>query len=76
MELCEEKSDVFEKIGTTKAFNLTYRVNNLKDIGYYFAVSAQNAVGVSEPCETRDAIVPSRPPCKYLKICFCELMTL
>lgn len=65
LELCEEKSDVFTKIATIKAFNLTYKVTGLKEIGYYFAVSAQNDVGVSEPCETRDAIVPCKPPSEY-----------
>ncbi|KAK7507540.1 hypothetical protein BaRGS_00001475, partial [Batillaria attramentaria] len=61
-EICDEKSDDWVKVADLKAYDTSYKVTNLKEtVGYLFAVSAQNTVGYSEPCETERAIKPKRP---------------
>jgi titin len=62
VEKCEETSDDWVKVEDLKAFDLTLKVTGLKDtVGYFFAVSAQNSAGLSEPCETDKAVKPKKP---------------
>lgn len=62
LEICDESSDQWVKLADLKAFDTNFKVTNLKDtVSYLFAVSAQNAAGYGEPCETETAVSPKKP---------------
>ena len=54
----------WEDVDKIDSFETKYRVKKLKpNTEYYFAVFAENAVGISEPCESKK-VVPLKEPSK------------
>lgn len=50
----KKEDDKWTKVTTVEAFDNSCRVKDLKDdTKYYFAVFAENKIGLSEPCETK-----------------------
>ncbi len=66
IEKCDDKSDDWVKVEEVKAYDLTYKVEKLKDnVGYYFAVSAKNEAGYGEAEETDKAAKPKKAESEY-----------
>ncbi|XP_046554801.1 titin-like [Haliotis rubra] len=73
IEKCEETSEEWVKVEEVKSYDTSFKVEKLKEnVGFYFAVSAKNEVGFSEPAETEDCVKPKKPETKPHK---CESLT-
>jgi hypothetical protein len=58
----EEKKDDWVKIDSLKAFDTQCSASGLKfDLGYYFAVAAENEAGIGKVCETSTALKLQKP---------------
>lgn len=68
VEKCEETSDKWMKVKSLKPYDTTLKVTDLKEnVGYFFAVSAENEAGMSKPCETDSPVTPKRPAGLFLQ---------
>lgn len=57
----KNKKDDWENVMAIGALDLSWKVTDLEEnIGYYFAVRAENAAGQGPPVETLDIITPRR----------------
>ena len=57
----KNKKDNWENVMVTGAFELNWKVTDLEEnVGYYFAVRAENAAGQGPLAETLDIITPRR----------------
>lgn len=78
LEKREEFKDDWSKVKQLDKYILTHEVTGLvPDKKYYFRVSAKNSIGVGEPAELQEPVIPSRPVGKcrlekeLLLCCFC-----
>ena len=62
VEKREEFKDDWSKVKQLDKYILTHEVKGLvPDKKYGFRVSAKNSIGVGEPAELQESVVPSRP---------------
>ena len=73
MDLYEER----EKVDTVTAHERVYTIRGLKEnMDYYFSVSAENAAGLSKPCDVDHAVTPKRPLSKFACLFYYHLIEL
>ena len=68
----EEFKDDWTKVKQTDNYVFSHQIKDLlPDKKYYFRVSAKNSVGLGEPCELPEPVIPSKPaglsPCLIKK---------
>jgi titin len=67
IEKREEFKDDWTKVKQVDNFQFNYQIRDLvPDKKYYFRVTAKNSIGLGEPCELQEPVVPSRPAGKLL----------
>lgn len=59
--------DEREKITSVNAHERTFTITGLREnMDYYFSVCAENAAGLSKPCDVDHAVTPKRPLSKFI----------
>ena len=60
--MAEKSPQNWKEVGKTKTFDLYYTVDNLDEgKSYYFAVAAENEVGMGKMIETESPVTPKKP---------------